>query len=136
MANLERVSLAIEKDLMRRFDRLQKRSGHKNRSEAVRDLIRTRLVEEEWNESDGEVVATVTIVYDHAQRALADRLLATGHHHHTAMLASLHVHLDEHTCLEVAAMRGQPDDLRHLADHLIGMKGVKHGRLVMTSSGV
>jgi CopG family transcriptional regulator, nickel-responsive regulator len=136
VSDVERVSLAIEHDLVERFDRLLARSGHTNRSEAIRDLMRNRIVEEEWSTGRGEAVATVTLIYDHTKRDLADRLLTLGHDHHHAVLASMHVHLDETHCLEVMALRGKPADLRHLADHLIGMKGVRHGKLVMSSTGV
>jgi CopG family nickel-responsive transcriptional regulator len=131
---LERVSLAIEKSLLRRFDRLLERRGLGNRSEAMRDLIRRRLVDEEALAGRGEVVASLTLVYDHEQRELSDRLVATGHHHHARVLSAMHVHLDERMCLEVMALRGTPGELRHFADHLIGLKGVKHGQLVLSSA--
>jgi CopG family nickel-responsive transcriptional regulator len=132
--DLERVSLAIERGLLRRFDRLLERRGLGNRSEAVRDLIRRRLVEEEALNGRGEVVASLTLVYDHAQRELSDRLVATGHHHHARVLSAMHVHLDDRMCLEVMALRGTPAELRHFADHVIGLKGVKHGQLVVSSA--
>ncbi len=131
---LERVSLAIEKSLLGRFDRLLRRRGLGNRSEAMRDLIRRRLVEEEEPTGRAEAVASLTLVYDHAQRELSDRLVATGHDHHARVLSTLHVHLDERMCLEIMALRGRPAELRHFADHLIGLKGVKHGQLVMSSA--
>lgn len=130
---LERVSLAIEKDLLRRFDALLERRRLGNRSEAVRDLVRRRLVEEEA-EGDEEVVGTLTLVYDHAQRELTDRLVEAGHHHHARVLSTLHVHLDDQLCLEVQALRGTPAELRHLAGHVLGLKGVKHGQLVVSSA--
>jgi CopG family transcriptional regulator, nickel-responsive regulator len=136
MSDLERVSLAIEKDLIERFDALIARDGRANRSEAIRDLIRARLIEQEAAVERGEMVASVTIVYDHHKRELADRLVSVGHDHHKAVLASMHVHLDEVNCLEVVALRGKAKDVRHLAEHLIGMKGVKHGKLVLTSTQV
>lgn len=136
MSDLERVSLAIEKDLIERFDGLVARDGKANRSEAIRDLIRARLIEEEIAVGRGEMVASVTLVYDHHKRELADRLLSAGHDHHKAVLASMHVHLDEVNCLEVVALRGRAKDVRHLAEHLIGMKGVKHGKLVLTTTQV
>ena len=131
--DLERVSLAIDRSLLRRFDRLLGRRGLGNRSEAVRDLIRRRLVEEEGM-TRGEAVGSLTLVYDHEQRELSERLVAAGHHHHARVLSTMHVHLDETLCLEVMALRGKPADMRHFADHLIGLKGVKHGQLVMSSA--
>lgn len=132
MPEKERVSLAIEPELLRRFDALTERSGG-NRSEALRDLIRNRLIEEEWVSSDeGDAVASVTLVYDHSKRDLADRLLEVGHDNHDAIMASMHVHLDHDNCLEVIALRGNPKALRGIADSLIGMKGVKHGKVVIS----
>ncbi|MGE5125134.1 MAG: nickel-responsive transcriptional regulator NikR [Betaproteobacteria bacterium] len=131
---LERVSLAIEKGLLRRFDRLLARRRLGNRSEAVRDLIRRRLVEEANEAGRGEAVASLTLVYDHAQRELSDRLVATGHHHKARVLSTLHVHLDERMCLEVLALRGRAAELRQFADHVIGLKGVKHGQLVLSAA--
>jgi CopG family nickel-responsive transcriptional regulator len=131
---LERVSLAVDKGLLDRFDSLLERRGLGNRSEALRDLIRRRLVEEEALAGTREVVASLTLVYDHAQRELSDRLVTLGHHHHARVLSSMHVHLDDRMCLEVMALRGRPAELRRLADHLIGLKGVKHGQLVTSSA--
>lgn len=131
--DLERISLAIEKDLLRRFDALLESRKLGNRSEVVRDLMRRRLVEEEAG-GDDEVVGTLTLVYDHGQRELTDRLVETGHHHHARVLSTLHVHLDDRLCLEVQALRGTPGELRHLADHVLALKGVKHGQLVVSSA--
>ncbi len=131
---IERISLAIEKELLGRFDRWLRKRGLSNRSEAVRDLVRARLVEDEESEGDGESVASLTLIYDHGQRELSDRLVDAGHHHHAKVLSTLHVHLDARLCLEVLALRGKAADLRHLADHLLGLKGVKHGRLVLSSA--
>ena len=134
MSEKERVSLAIEPELLARFDTLIERAGG-NRSEAVRDLIRNRLIEEEWvSAARGDAVATVTLVYDHSKRDLADRLLEVGHDNHGAIMASMQVHLDHDNCLEVIALRGAPKNLRAIADHLIGMKGVKHGKVVLSSA--
>jgi CopG family nickel-responsive transcriptional regulator len=133
--DIERISLAIEKPLLARFDRWLRKRGLSNRSEAVRDLVRARLVEDESaDDARADAVASLTLIYDHGQRELSDRLVEAGHHHHAHVLSTLHVHLDERLCLEVLALRGQAADLRHFADHLLGLKGVKHGRLVMSSA--
>jgi CopG family nickel-responsive transcriptional regulator len=130
----ERVSLAIESDLLRRFDRLLERRRLGNRSEAIRDLIRRRLVEEESEQLEGEAVGSLTLVYDHEQRELAERLVQKGHGHRARVLSTLHVHLDNRLCLEIQALRGRVADLRRFAEHLVGLKGVKHGQLVMSSA--
>ncbi len=131
---LERISVAIEKPLLARFDRWLRKRGLSNRSEAVRDLVRARLVEDEATRGDAEAVASLTLIYDHDQRELSDRLVDAGHHHHARVLSTMHVHLDEKLCLEVLALRGRASELQHLADHLLGLKGVKHGRLVISSA--
>lgn len=130
---LERISLAIESDLLARFDRLLEERALGNRSEAVRDLIRRRLVEDELEDDDAAAVASLTLVYDHEQRELATRLVESGHSHHARVLSTLHVHLDDRLCLEVQVLKGALHELRHYADHLLGLKGVKHGQLVLSS---
>lgn len=133
--DLERISLAIEPDLLRKFDRLLARSGVPNRSEKVRDLVRRRLVEED-EDPKAEAAATLTLVYDHDTRELADRLVEIGHEHHACILSTLHVHLDHELCLEVMALKGRRGDLRRLATQVLGLKGVLHGGLVATSLNV
>jgi CopG family nickel-responsive transcriptional regulator len=131
---LERISLSIEKGLLARFDRLLRERRLGNRSEAVRDLMRRRLVEDQEDAGQAPVVASLTLVYEHEQRALSERLVEAGHHRHAHVLSTMHVHLDPHMCLEVMALRGKPAELRRFADHLIGLKGVQHGRLVSSSA--
>lgn len=132
---LERITIAIEDDLLESFEELLDRRNLGNRSEAIRDLIRRRLVEDEI-ENEGEAVATLTLLYDHEQRELAERLVGAGHADHARVLSTLHVHLDRRLCLEVQVLQGEPAELRHYADHLIGLRGVKHGELVLSSTGL
>jgi CopG family nickel-responsive transcriptional regulator len=132
--DLERISLAIEPELLSKFDQLLSLSGVTNRSEAVRDLIRKRLIEEE--DSDADSAASLTLVYDHDTRDLADRLVEIGHEHHASILSTLHVHMDERLCLEVMALRGKRQDLRRLASQVLALKGVLHGGLVLSSLDV
>lgn len=121
--------------LLGQFDRLIERKGYVNRSEAIRDLVRAALVEDQWERGDEETVGTVTIVYDHHTRDLADKLTEHQHAHHDAIISALHVHLDHNNCLEVVVVRGSAEEVRRLADELIGIKGVKHGKLAMTTTG-
>lgn len=132
-SSTERVSISLESELLAEFDALIARSGHANRSEAIRDLIRGRLVEDRWRGDEEEAVATVTVIYDHGKRELSEQMVDAGHSHHQSVLASLHVHLDATNCLEVTALRGRMHDLRHFAEHIVGLKGVKHGKVVYTS---
>ena len=135
MAELVRFGISMDSGLLERFDSLIERKGYVNRSEAIRDLVRGALVEDQWDRGDEQTVGTVTIVYDHHTRDLADKLTEHQHAHHDAIVSSLHVHLDDHNCLEVVVVRGDTEGVRRLADQMIGTKGVKHGKLVMTTTG-
>lgn len=134
MSDLVRLSLAIEKPLYDRLEELVHQSGYANRSEFVRDLIRNRLVEREW-EADHEVVGTITLVYDHETRELNRKLTHVQHHHHDVVLATTHVHLNERLCAEMILVRGRAGTARHLADELGQQKGVLHASLSLSSTG-
>lgn len=135
MAEVARFGVSADERLLERFDALIAERGYVNRSEAVRDLMRAALVEEQWKSGDGEAVGTVTLVYDHHASDLADRLTAQQHSHHQEIVSTLHVHLDHDHCLEVLVLRGMPDTIGRIASELIGMKGVKHGKFVATTTG-
>jgi CopG family transcriptional regulator, nickel-responsive regulator len=130
-----RFGMSIENLLLERFDKLIRAKGYSNRSEAIRDLIRDSLVMEEWESSDAETVGTVTIVYSHETRELTDTLTELQHHYHESIISSMHIHLDEHNCLEAIVVKGRAMDIKAIADRLIGTKGVKHGKLTATSTG-
>jgi len=131
---LERISITVESELLRRFEDLLERRQLGNRSEAIRDLIRHRLVEDEIEAGEGTAMASLTLVYDHEQRELSRRLVESGHAHHAQVLSVLHMHLDHRLCLEVQVLKGTPAELQYYADHLIGLRGVKHGQLVLSSA--
>jgi CopG family transcriptional regulator, nickel-responsive regulator len=135
MSELSRIGVAIDADLLEKFDRLIAERGYTNRSEAFRDLIRDELVEKMWEAAESQVVGTVTLVYDHHVRLLNEKLTGIQHDFHHSILSTLHVHLDHDNCLEVLVVRGKAADVRTVADALISTKGVKHGRLTMTTSG-
>ncbi len=136
MGQLTRTGIAIDDDLLARFDRFIAKQGYANRSEALRDLIRDRLVGIAVEAADAQVVGTVTLIYDHHSRLLPEKLTNLQHDHHGMIIATTHAHLDHDTCLEVLIVKGQAKQLQKLADLLIGTKGVRHGRLVMTSPAV
>jgi CopG family nickel-responsive transcriptional regulator len=117
------------------FDNVIRRKGYSNRSEAVRDIVRRFLVEEEWAEQSAEVVGTVTLVYDHHVHDLAEALTDLQHRSHNQVICSQHVHLDEHNCLETVVLRGEASAVKKIADQLIAARGVKHGQLVCTTTG-
>ena len=135
MSALSRIGVAIDSELLEKFDRLIADRGYTNRSEAFRDLIRDELVEQTWESPDSPVVGTITMVYDHHVRMLNEKLTDIQHEFHRAILSTLHVHLDHDNCLEVLIVRGRAGDVRKVADTLISTKGVKHGRLTITTDG-
>ena len=129
MSELQRVSISIESDLLAEFDAFVAATSQQNRSEALRDLMRDALAQR--SAEDTKVIATLAVVFDHAQRDVTERLTAEAHHHHEEVLATLHLHLDHDRCLEVSALRGARSDLEHYADHVRGMRGVEHGSLTV-----
>lgn len=135
MPEVVRFSISTDERLLERFDVLSAEKGYVNRSEAIRDLIRNALVEEQWNLGDEEAVGTVTLVYDHHSSDLGDKLTEHQHTHHQAVVSTLHIHMDEHNCLEVVVLRGRASEIKRMADELIGTKGVKHGKFVATTTG-
>ena len=137
MGQLVRFGVAMDDELLSRFDALVARRGAAaNRSEAVRDLVRDALVDAEWEDSSAECVGTVTMVFDHGHSDLSDKLDALQHAHHEQIVSSMHVHLDAHSCLEVLVVRASAPEVRAIADTLLGTKGVKHGGLVTTTTGI
>jgi len=135
MSKTIRFGVAMDSVLLDKFDRLIIKKGYQNRSEAIRDLVRSNLVEEEWKATNKETVGTVTIVYSHSVREITDILTELQHHYHSEIISCMHVHLDAHNCLEVLAVKGRADKIKKIADRLIATRGVKHGKLVMTTTG-
>ena len=134
MPELIRTGVSLEDDLLKQFDRLIAKRGYKNRSEAIRDLIREALVAEAVDQNK-PVVATLSMIYDHHKPDLSKKLNAIQHHSHGTVLAATHVHLDADNCLEVVIMKGRSGEVQQLADHMLAMRGVKHGKLVVTTPG-
>lgn len=134
---LERIGVSLEDELLARFDRLIAEKGYVNRSEAIRDLIRDALVQRSWHESDGreERVLVVTLVYGHDSSSLAQKLAHIQHENHRAVVSALHVHMDEHNCLEVLVLRGRARDVVAMGEGLVSTKGVKYGKLVPATTG-
>jgi len=133
MSDLARTAVTIDKDLLARFEQWMTLRGYTNRSEAVRDLIRAALVEQEWKDPKAAVVATLSIVFDHEARELAQQLTHLQHAEHHCILCSQHVHLDHRNCLESIVLKGTPSQLRRLADAILATKGVRMGELTLLS---
>ncbi|NIO17441.1 MAG: nickel-responsive transcriptional regulator NikR [Deltaproteobacteria bacterium] len=135
MGRISRIGVSINTSLLAEFDGLIRKMGYANRSEAFRDLIRDKLVTEEWKGGNAECVGVVSIVYDHHRRDISDRLIELQHEFGESIISSTHIHLDRDNCLEVVIARDGAAVVKEIADRLIGSKGVKHGKLAMTSTG-
>ena len=136
LAGVTRFGVSLDEKLLTKFDRLNDKKGYATRSEAIRDLIRESLVQEQWELGDADAVGTLTLVYGHETRDLEDRLTELQHAHYQAIVSTLHVHLDPHHCLEVLVLRGKAALLKSIADKLIGTRGVKHGTFSATAEGM
>jgi CopG family nickel-responsive transcriptional regulator len=134
MSNVVRFAISLDEKLLEKFDRAYVKRKYETRSEAVRDLIRNQLVEEGWDDKK-ETMGTITLVFDHHVRALTEKLTSIQHDHHKLILSTMHVHLDHDHCLEVLAVKGKGRAIREVADSLISAKGVKHGKLTITTVG-
>jgi CopG family transcriptional regulator, nickel-responsive regulator len=132
--SLCRIGVAIDADLIEKFDRHIERRGYTNRSEAFRDLIRDELIAEHSQGASAPVVGTLTLVYDHHVKTLSEKLTGMQHEHHHSIISTLHVHLDHDNCLEVLVLKGKSGDVRSIADRLISTKGVRHGKLTITTT--
>jgi CopG family nickel-responsive transcriptional regulator len=133
MSQLERIGVSLEKELLSRFDKLINRQGYQSRSEALRDLVRRRLSEERLGDPKTRAVAVVFMVYDHHSTKLAEALISMQHKHipdsDLQVISSLHIHLDEHDCLEIIIFRGLVGQINKAAEGMLSMKGVKLGRI-------
>lgn len=132
---LTRFGISLDEELLQRFDKMVEEKGYSNRSEAIRDLIRDALVQREWEKGSGDRVGTITLIYDHHRRELPERLMELQHNFTHEIISTMHVHLDHDNCLEVLAVRGDAKVVQTIADQLIGTRGVKHGKLVTTTTG-
>lgn len=134
MGTAVRFSVSLSEELLVEFDKLLDIKGYNNRSEYIRDLIRDAMVQREI-ETDEEIAGVVTLVYDHHVRELTNTLIDLQHKSDAEVISMMHVHLDHHNCLEVIVVRGKGKIVLQFADQLIGTRGVKHGKLVITSTG-
>jgi len=133
MDKIIRKGIAFDPEQLKKFDDLIKKKGYKNRSEAIRDIIRNELIGQQKENPEAEMMATLTIVYDHHKHHVQDELTHIQHHHPNLIRSSLHIHINHDNCLEVIILEGKVKNIKKLADEIIAAKGVKHGKLVMTS---
>ena len=135
MSKIVRFGVSMDSKLLKDFDKLISKKGYANRSEAIRDLVRDSLVMEEWELGTKEIVGTITLVFSHDTRELTDILTDLQHQYYKSIVSTTHVHLNEHNCLEVLIIKGKGSNIKEIADRLIGTKGVKHGKLTLTTTG-
>ncbi|HTR81162.1 MAG TPA: nickel-responsive transcriptional regulator NikR [Bacteroidota bacterium] len=134
MKDLTRFGVSMENDLLEKFDLLIARRGYTNRSEAIRDLVREKLVDESVQKATTTTFGIISYVYDHHQRELDATLTEFQHHNLKRIVSSTHVHIDHDTCLESVIMKGKASELKKIADKILSFKGVKHGKLILTSA--
>lgn len=134
MSELIRFGVSLEKELLQKFDKHIKKENYANRSNAIADLIRDKLIRQEWAE-DKEVAGAIIMVFDHHQRDLVNNLTNIQHDYHKYIISSQHVHLDHDNCFEVVVVKGKPNELQELANKLKSAKGVKHASLSLATTG-
>jgi len=130
-----RFGVSVPEELLEKFDRIIEEKGYVNRSEAIRDLMRDFIIRHEWETGDTEVAGTITMLYNHDEADVVKELLDLQHEYLDEIVSSIHVHMDEHNCLEVVIVQGKASRIKEIADRLLSLKGVKHGKLVMTGTG-
>jgi CopG family nickel-responsive transcriptional regulator len=138
MDRVERIGVSLDKELLAKFDKLIGEQGYQSRSEAIRDLVRRQLSTERLGHPKSKAVAAVFLVYDHHSTKLTEKLIDLQHTHvlgsSLQVISSLHVHLDEHNCLEVIVLRGRIGQINKVAENILSMKGVKLGRINVVAS--
>ena len=129
MSSVVRFGVSLEPDLLKRFDKIIKEKGYPNRSEAIRDLIRKALVEEEISQPEKKIVGVLSIVYDHDFSDITHRLLHIQHSQHSKVRSTMHIHLDEKNCLEILVVEGKTSEIKNFADRIQSLKGVKYSEI-------
>jgi len=135
MGKTMRFGVSLDSDLLEKFDQLCEERCYQTRSEAIRDLIRNTLVQKEWEDQGKELVGTLTLVFDHHRSDLAQKMTEIQHEALDVIVTSLHMHLDHHNCMEVIILRGPGSRVRDIGQRLISTKGVKHGKLNLSTTG-
>jgi len=134
MAEIERIGVSLDSDLLADFDKLIAQQGYQSRSEAIRDLVRQQLSQERLSDPETQAVAAVCLVYDHHATKLTEKLVALQHSHLLQAISSMHVHLDKHDCLEIIVLRGQVGEINRVGEQILSMKGVKLGRVNLVAT--
>ncbi len=131
---LKRFTISLEEKLLKQFDSAIRQQKYENRSEAIRDLIRSSFVEEEW-QADKDVVGVISLVYDHHQPKLQEKVTEIQHNYHHQIVSATHIHMDHHNCLEVVIIKGTAGSVNELTNRLRSLKGVRNCKLAMSTTG-
>ena len=134
MKRVERIGVSLDKKLLSMFDKIIGKQGYQSRSEAIRDLIRQQLSSEQLSNPKAKAVAAVLLIYDHHSTKLAEKLISLQHSHLLQTISSIHIHLDEHDCLEIIVLRGQVGEIKRTAENIVSQKGVKLGRINLVAT--
>ncbi len=134
MEQVERIGVSLDKKLLSKFDKLISGQGYQSRSEAIRDLIRQQISGERLENPQAKAVAAVCLVYDHHSTKLMERITHLQHSHILQTISSIHIHLDEHDCLEVIVLRGRVGEINKVAEKILSLKGVKLGRINLVAT--
>lgn len=134
--SIERVGVSFEPKLLNKFDILIKKKGYTNRSEAIRDLVRKEIIESDIKQEEGKVIGTLTIIYDHDVGNITDKLIHLQHHHHQEITFTTHIHIDNHTCLEIVVIQGMLSRVKKFSENVKALKGIKHGQLSITKLSI
>jgi len=134
MSQIERIGVSLDKKLLSMFDKIVGKQGYQSRSEAIRDLIRQQLSSEQLSNPKAKAVAAVLVIYDHHSTKLAEKLIGLQHSHLLQTISSIHIHLDEHDCLEIIVLRGPVGEIKRTAENIVSQKGVKLGRINLVAT--
>ena len=129
MEQIERIGVSLEKELLTDFDKLIAKKGYQNRSEAIRDLIRQQLSNQQLDNPKTKAVAAVCMVYDHHSTKLMQKLTGLQHSHLLQTICTMHIHLDKHDCMEIIVLKGPVGEIKQTAENILSQKGVKLGRV-------
>ena len=136
MEQIERIGVSLESGLLTKFDKLIAKQGYKNRSEAIRDLVRDRLSAEQLSNPKAKAVAVVCLVYDHHSTKLMEKLTALQHSHLLETICTTHIHLDTHDCMEIIVLKGRVGEINKMGEKLLSQKGVKLGKINLMTGGL
>ena len=134
MSELERIGVSIESSLLSEFDKIIEKHGYQNRSEAIRDLVREKISDEELKKPNTTAIAAVFIVYDHHASKLWEKLVSLQHSHFLKTISSMHIHLSHHDCLEIIILKGKVREISKLGDEMLSIKGVKLGKINLVAA--